>query len=514
MANSVFMRAIHALVSIATVLFSLADATGTFAAGAPRPDILIIMPDQMRGDCLSILNHPVVQTPNFDRLAREGALFRHGYSTCPSCIPARASLLTGLYPQTSGVVGFKARPITAPTLPQILTGAGYTTILVGRYMHQVPTNDYYGFQKEIRGSTYISGDDYDDYLKRVAPETGGIRKLIDDLGVTLNFWEAKPWPLAEELHPCAWIVRQAQETLTNVPADKPLFLTASFYSPHPPLFPPKRFFDACLSSNLPPAAHGDWVKWSTLTTNGNRSRDLVLLQGDTLRATQAGYFGLIDYLDEQVGTLIADFKARSEKAKRPWIILLISDHGEMLGDNGYFRKCEPFEGSANIPFIITGSPDLGYKPGLHTSQPVCLEDVMPTLLDLAGAKCPKPMDGVDLNPFLRGKTQTIRDWLHFEHAPCYNEQQAFQAFTDGHTKYIWRTLDGTEYLFDLDKDPHEEHDLSKESGRQDLLKQVRARMIKQLAGRPEGFTDGTNLIPGRPYPPLQAKNGETKEKTN
>ncbi len=484
------------------------------AADAPRPDILIIMPDQMRGDCLSILGHPVVQTPNLDKLAREGALFRRGYSTCPSCIPARASLLTGLFPQTSGVVGFKARPITAPTMPKILSDTGYTTILVGRYMHQVPAEDYYGFQKEIRGSTYMSDDDYDNYLKTVAPETGGIRKLVEKTGVTMNWWQAHPWPLADDLHPTAWIVRQGRKVLADVPADKPLFLTASFYAPHSPLFPPKKYFDACLLSNLPAPAHGDWVKWSELKPEGNKSGDRVLLQGEKLREAQAGYFGLIDHLDEQLGSLIADFQARSVKAKRPWVIALISDHGEMLADNGYYRKCEPFEGSANIPFVIAGSPELGFKSGLRTKQPVCLEDIMPTVLDLAGAQIPKPMDGVSLVPFLRGETQTIRDWLHFEHAPCYNQEQAFQALTDGHIKYTWRPLDGTEYLFDLEKDPHEEHDLSKVPTQSALLKQARARLIKQLAGRPEGFTDGTNLIPGRPYPPLQASKGAAGAKQN
>src|SRR5262245_31170320 len=90
----------------------------TWAAPTAAPDVLLIMPDQMRGDCLSALHHPVVRTPTLDKLASEGALFRRAYTTCPSCIPARFSLLTGLYPSTSGVVGFKGKPIKYPTLPQ------------------------------------------------------------------------------------------------------------------------------------------------------------------------------------------------------------------------------------------------------------------------------------------------------------------------------------------------------------------------------------------------------------
>ena len=95
--------------------------------------------------------------------------------------------------------------------------------------------------------------------------------------------------------------------------------------------------------------------------------------------------------------------------------------------------------------------------------------------------------------------------LHFEHAPCYSKQQAFHALTDGHFKYVWRPQDGTEHLFDLAADPREEHDLAKAASQRALLEQRRARMVKQLADRPEGFSDGTNLISGRPYPPLQSR---------
>ncbi len=165
-------------------------------AAAPKPNILFLMPDQMRGDCLSV-GHPAVRTPQLDKLVREGALVRRAYSTCPSCIPARHSLLTGLFPSTSGVVGFAARPITYPTLPRLLDDAGYTTLLVGRCMHQKPANEPYGYQQQILGSTYMAGDDYDRFLKKAAPDTGGIRTLVARLGVSFNGWQAKPWPLAE-----------------------------------------------------------------------------------------------------------------------------------------------------------------------------------------------------------------------------------------------------------------------------------------------------------------------------
>jgi arylsulfatase len=475
-------------------------ASESSAAEAPaRPDMLLVMPDQMRGDCLSALGHPAVRTPQLDSLAKRGVLFRRAYTPVASCIPARYALLTGLYPQTSGVVGFAAKPFSTPSLPELLSKAGYATVLVGRNMHQKRASGSCGYQKRILGSTYVANDEYDTFLKRSAPETGGIRALVKALGVTYNHWQAKPWPLADNLHPTAWVVAQSRQVVEETDAAQPLFLTTSFYAPHPPLFPPKKHFETYAKQKLPPPSHGDWVDWKALSPKGDGSGHRVLLEGEALRAAQAGYFGLIEHIDSQVSSLIRDFTARSEKAGRPWVIVVTSDHGEMLGDHGYFRKCEPYEGSANIPFIICGSPALGFKPGLRVNQPVCLEDIMPTLLALAGTTCPTRIDGVNLVPTLRGRKEAIREWLHFEHAPCYSKAQAFHALAGRRFKYIWRPTEGTEQLFDLDKDPREEHDLSKDASHRATLEAWRARLIQRLANRPEGFSEGGRLIAGRPY---------------
>lgn len=477
------------------------------AAEADKPDILVLMPDQWRGDCLSALGHPVVRTPNLDALAKEGALFRRAYSTVPSCIPARFALLTGQFPQTSGVVGFKAKKITGPTLPSLLRDAGYATVLVGRNMHQVAASEL-GYQQQLLGSTYVADDDYDKCLQAAAPETGGIRKLVADLGLTFNGWRAAPWPQADDLHPTAWIVREARRIVAETPPGQALFLTASFYAPHPPLMPPKRDFDALLAQDLPSLPpRGDWVDWQALPDAAQVKGDAheVRLEGDTLRRAQAGYFGLIHQLDRELAPLIDAFRARSRAAGRPWVVLFTTDHGEMLGDHGYFRKCEPFEGSANIPFIITGSPELGFQRGLRSSRPVCLEDVLPTLVELAGARRPGAVDGVSLVPILRGEEGTVREWLHFEHAPCYSQTQAFHALTDGRYKYIWRPSNGAEHLFDLEADPREEHDLCRDDSRRDLVTSWRMRLVERLVKRPEGFSDGQRLIPGRSYPPLMTE---------
>lgn len=481
---------------MATVLIA-----GTVRGQQPaRPDILMIMPDQMRGDCLSVLGHPVVRTPTLDQLARRGVLFRRAYTTVPSCIPARYALLTGLFPQTSGVVGFKQKPVTVPTMPQLLRDAGYMTALVGREMHQSTSATQLGYQREVRGSTYTD-DQYAADLRHAVSGMKGIRAWVNSLGLTYNLWQARPWPLDNELHPTTWVVNQARHVLAEANADRPLFLTASFYAPHPPLFPPQKYFDAYMQRDLPQPAHGDWVAWQKLTPQGADGGHRVLLEGETLHRAQAGYFGLIEHLDHEIAALIEDFKTRCARAGHSWVIVVTADHGEMLGDHGYFRKCEPFEGAANIPFILAASPELGFHAGCRCQQPVCLEDLMPTLAELAGVPCPK-VDGVSLVPVLRGQDQKIRPWLHFEHAPCYSKAQAFHALTDGHFKYIWRPNDGTERLFNLDQDPHEEHDLTKDSTQRERVNLWRDRLVQRLADRPEGFSDGKHLIPGGPYRPI------------
>ena len=101
-----------------------------------------------------------VNTPQLDQLARDGALFRRAYVTVPSCVPARYGFLTGLFPQTSGVVGFKTKPITVPTLPGMLSEAGYHSVLVGRNMHQLKASGSCGYDQRILGSTYIDNDEY------------------------------------------------------------------------------------------------------------------------------------------------------------------------------------------------------------------------------------------------------------------------------------------------------------------------------------------------------------------
>ena len=446
-----------------------------------QPDILLIMTDQWRGDCLSLERHPVLLTPNIDEIGGRGTHFRRAYVTCPSCIAARRSLLTGQFPATNGVVGFVDDiPIKSPTLPQLLRDAGYRTALAGRHMHQSPYTRSYGYQTQVLGSNYVGNDDHARWLEKHAPDSGGVKGH----GISFNGWTAKPWQLADHLHLTNWTVQRSRAFLCKQSGKQPLFLTASFIAPHPPLIPPAFYYERYRRMELPPVAIGDWAVPPENNLPVNSSR--VNLTGEALRSCQAGYYGLINHIDDQIRRILNPIECLVDSNT---VILFTSDHGEMLGDHYLFRKSLPYEGSARIPFLIQG-------PGLPADQvldaPVCLEDIMPTVLDLAGVPIPASVDGRSVVPLLTGKQPTWRPYLHGEHAGTAH------FLTDGVEKYIWFAADGREQFFNLKDDPTECHDLSRTVN----LAEWRNRLIRELRNRPEGFTDGKKLIAGCRYAPV------------
>lgn len=463
-----------------------------------QPNIILIMTDQQRGDCIGADGHPVLLTPNMDGIAAQGSRFANCYSTCPSCIPARRALLSGQHPSTNGMVGFTGTEWNPQhTLPGELRKAGYQTYLVGRPMHQHPTTKRFGYDHMVMGTAFW---DHLPYWREVCHKadvhSGGAGH-----GISANGWAARPWHLDEKLHDVPWTIDQAEQFLRyHRDQSCPFFLTVSFIAPHPPLVPPAFYLDRYLRQDLPEPSIGDWATPPERFTDVDSNR--VNLQGEALRSCMAGYFGLINYVDDQIERLL---KPRSNGGYDlgNTVVIFTTDHGEMLGDHYYFRKCEPYEGSARIPLLIKGGRKLGFKEGQVHERVTCLEDLMPTVLDLAGAEIPDDLDGRSLVPMLRGETpSTWRRELHGEHSPCYSQEQANHYLTDGRIKYIWRPLDGTEQLFDLTTDRQELHDLAKDAAHSDLLTQWRGRLIERLKDRPEGFTDGNRLIAGRPYQAL------------
>ena len=466
-----------------------------------RPNILMIMTDQHRGDCLSLARHPVVQTPNLDTIGAGGGYFSRAYTTCPSCIPARRCLLSGQFPATTGMVGFSDGHEWHPptTLPDELRKAGYQTALIGRTMHQWPRRKRFGFEHQHLITGADGPTDRDDAITKINPQgsiAGGGAHGIDG-----NGWASRPWHLDEAYHEVHWIVSEAIKWLTRLrDPTTPYFLVVSFNPPHPPSVPPQPYYDRYYNHpNLPAAAIGDWAQRPDndgLGLQPNSAR--CVLDGERLRQAQAGYFGSIAYVDDQVGRLLGSHGGAPRDAFHNTVVAHTADHGEMLGDHYLFRKTYAYEGSAHIPMMMRGP---GIQRGVRHDAPVCLEDIMPTFLDLAGVPIPDSVEGKSLAPILRGESsEPVRPWLHGEHADCYEAALSNHYLTGPRWKYIWLPHDGREQLFDLIADPSELHNLAGDAAHQDTLTTWRSRLIEQLADREEGFVRDGQLVAGCAYP--------------
>jgi choline-sulfatase len=459
-----------------------------------RPNILVIMTDQQRGDCLSAAGHPVLLTPSMDAIGATGVRFSRAYATCPVCVPARRSFLSGQHPSTHGVRNNASIEWHGPSLPSVLREAGYQTEWVGRGMHQTPPRKRYGFEHMVFKDHRVAGDDYDRFVGRQQPEGGG---GYYGTGVMHNDWTARSWHMDESLHTTNWTVHEALAFLERRDETSPFFLVASFLAPHPPLVPPAFYMDRYLRQALPEPVLGDWAEPPEVDgIAAESSAERVRLTGEALRSARAGYYGLINHVDDQIRRLLNPVDGIQRRTAGNTVVVLFSDHGEMLGDHYRWRKSLPYEGAAHIPMLIQAPPRFGLRGGQVCDVPVCIEDLMPTILELAGAPVPDGVDGESLVPVMRGEDGLARDYLHLETAPTY------QCLTDGREKYIWFVADGREQFFDLRTDRQERHDLSADPAAAERVQGWRARLVAVLGDRAEGFVADGRLVPGRPYPGL------------
>ena len=475
-----------------------------------QPNIILIMTDQLRGDCLGYLGHPDVKTPYLDTLAGRGVVFDRAYSACPSCIAARAGLHTGMSPEHHQRVGYmdNVRWEYPHTLAGELSKAGYYTQCVGK-MHVHPLRNYLGFHNVELHDGYLHSaryedvpyhesqfvaDDYFYWLK----QNLGVSADVTDTGLECNSFLSRPWIYEEKYHPTNWVTDRSIDFLRRRDPDKPFFLMASYLRPHPPFDAPQWYFDLYKDKALTPPHIGDWEDDVYLKQNGYAfDAKSGPYDPELIRQAQIGYYACITHLDHQIGRLIQALV--EHRLYDNSVILFTSDHGEELCDHHMFRKSRPYEGSCRIPMIISANPNVleGFAPHSICHSVTELMDVMPTILDIAGVSIPKNVDGKSLVPLTGKPDETVREWLHGEHS--YGDFSNHWIVTEK-DKYIWHTATGREQYFCLDKDPNELHDEIDNESCQERIHALRTILIRELHGRPEGFTDGTSLIAGRPYP--------------
>lgn len=476
-----------------------------------RPNIILIHTDQQRADCVnSYGRRQGLYTPHQDSIGYQGVRFDSCYAPCPVCIPQRLSLLTGQSAHRHGVMANIGIPDLelSTTLPEALNQGGYQTALIGRTMHTYPFSRPYGFTDYLPGDP--SNNEPDDahraFIRENAPKgCGG----YNGNGSFNNSRFAAPFHLDSRFHQTMWATNEALDYIhSHRNTGKPYFLCVGYYAPHTPHNPPKEWLEHYLAMYLPddPAIADYDVK---PVTSSNQTAAYVSLEGEELRMARAGYYGNISFIDAQVGRIVNECITMPNT-----YVIFTSDHGEMLGDHYHVHKQMPYQGAVHTPLMIMG-PGIAGNRVIDT--PIAWQDLMPTILELAGLPIPDSVDGVSFAKTLLGQSEEKeREYLHGESKVGavrfhgYEGQETegnlayedgFHYLTDGKMKYIWFTKSGREQLFDVINDYQELHDLSGDAAYQDELQKWRQWLIAEPSMREEGLSNGESLICG-PQPPL------------
>ncbi len=485
-------------------------------------NILFIIADQWRGECLSALGHPHVKTPNLDALAADGVTFNRHYAQAAPCGPSRACLYTGMYLQNHRSV-LNGTPLDARHTNVALEArkAGYKPALFG----------YTDISPDPR--QYPPGDyvlkSYEGVLPGMVPVThltSGWKPWLADLKAKgyripanhLALFGPRPdYPGAEnkgktfapasfkvEDSNTAFLVDEAIKYL-SVRQDKPWFVHLSFLSPHPPYIVPEPFHDLYDAEDMPlpvrratpekEAAQHPWLEHYLFNqrgkgyTFGADSRDNLSISEPELRQIRATYYGMISEVDAQIGRLMDYLKEVG--AYDDTLVIFTSDHGDHLGDHWMFAKYGYFEQAFHIPLIVR-DPTPGARQARGTAVDAFTEsiDVMPTILEGIGVDIPMQCDGNSLLTFCRGERP--QGWRREYHAeidlrspdeiemisPLGIEMRQCTANIIRGERYKYVHFTALPPLFfDLEEDPDEFHDLAADPAYQGRVLEYAGKML-------------------------------------
>ncbi|MDR2914492.1 MAG: arylsulfatase [Tannerella sp.] len=466
------------------------------ATTSKKPHIIFIMTDQHRADTLGCMGNRSVISPNIDSLAREGTLFLSGYSSSPSSTPARSGLLTGLSPWHHGMLGYgRVAQQYKYEMPQMMSNLGYYTFGIGK-MHWFPQKSLHGFQTTLidESGRTESPDFISDYREWFQLQSPGADP--DLTGIGWNDHRAGVYQLDEKLHPTTWTGQKACELIRNYSNEKPLFLKVSFARPHSPYDPPQRYLEMYKDAEIPAPFIGDWCSNLSERLDPEKAKPdapFGNFGAEYAQNSRRHYYANITFIDDQIGAIIQTLKEKGMYDNA--IICFTSDHGDMLGDHYHWRKTYPYEGSAAIPYIVKWPENIQQEKDTSViTQPVELRDFLPTFIDLAGGNIPSDMDGMSLLKLVQGKQEEWRTYIDMEHATCYSADNYWCALTDGKIKYIWNFHNGSEQLFDLEKDPKELTECSKHKKYAKTVEKMRQAMVDHLSERGDSFVKDGQLV--------------------
>ena len=399
--------------------------------------------------------HPLVKTPNIDRIAQAGVRFENSYCTSALCCPARASIATGRYPHETGywdnAIVYDGR---VPSWHHRLRDAGHVVVAVGK-LHYRSSDDDNGFTEEIEPMHLHEGKGavknlLRGYGEEPPKEDGSFWKLyMERSGVGETHYQDYDRKITSRA--IDWLEHHARAT------GKPWVLYVSYISPHPPFTVPKRILDLYPEDHMPlPKGFRPGERPAHPAAEHLRTMDGVLAMTDerALRRVAAGYFGLITHLDEQIGAVLRAAERLGLLSNTR--IAYTSDHGELFGAQGIFGKKNLYEGAIGVPLVIAGP---GLPVGRVSRQIVSHVDLFPTIVEGAGgalASEDRNLKGVSLWPAING-TDVPRTGFAEYHAQ--GSMAGAFVVRDESMKLIYH-VGMPPQLFDLERDPDELHDLA------------------------------------------------------
>jgi iduronate 2-sulfatase len=443
-------------VGVASAAITCTAAPAPTRPAPPKPNILFIAIDDLNVS-LGCYDHPLVKSPNIDRLAARGMRFEHAYCQYALCNPSRSSLLSGLRPDTTRIYenGTPIRKVFPDivTLPQLFKNNGYFSARVGKIYH-------YGVPGQIGTSGLDDRPSWNEFVNPRGRDRDDEADIINftptrQLGAALCWMEAK----GDDSEQTDGKVAAETIRLLEAHKDKPFFIAAGFYRPHVPDVATKKYFDLypLEKVTLPqePPGHIANIPPIALTTKPlNYGVD-----EEKLRRFKRAYFASISFVDAQVGKVLEALE-RLNLADNT-IVVLFGDHGWSLGEHGQWQKQLLFEEVARVPLIIAlpKTSITGVSP-----RPVELVDLYPTLAEYCGLKPPENLEGKSLRPLLENPKA---HWL----APAITQQTRNEAgkmlmgYSVRTERWRYTEWDGGAQgaeLYDQMVDPHEWQNLAKD----------------------------------------------------
>lgn len=434
-----------------------------FAQTGSRPNILFICSDQHSGPVLGVSGHPIVRTPNLDKLAARGVNFRNTYCGSPVCVPGRAAMMTGMFASDVGSycnsTPFDGR---VPTWGNRLHDAGYNCWATGKM--DLWINKDFGFREDGTSHGHSQNPDITSLFRAPLCWRPEERRLVNG---TFTDRAATDKPKADKA------IRFLKEEAS---ATKPWCMYVGFNKPHPKFDAALRFRDQYPPDRMPlPDIPDGYLErrhaaWQLMAGHKNIQTPIPK---ERIQRARSAYFGLVTEIDELIGAILAELERTGQLDNT--VVIYTSDHGEMLGDHGLWLKNVLLEGAARVPLLMAGP---GIPKGVSIDTPVMHADMVATMLDIAGVPRAAGLRGHSLLPIANGKSAGHPGVAYSE---SHSEGNATGSFLirKGDWKYIYFTGDEP-LLFDLKSDPGERNNLAADKRHAAIRKELDTELRRRV----------------------------------